>query len=410
MVMPVLVNAQIKINEIMYDLPGADSGREWIEVVNEGAEAVDLTGWKFYEAGINHRLSEAAGGLSVPSQGFVIIADNEAKFRADWPSYSGTLLTSSFSLSNTGETLALRDGTGADIDTVAYTNTQGASGDGASLQRLDGIWSAAQPTPGATNANQPLPPLPDDPDASNPDDSGDSQSSDSGSGGNGRDRSLSAHSGTVPLTDIKAKLTFKVSAGRPRLAAAGSLLTFEALAESEAVAVFSWSFGDGAASTGKKVSHIYAFPGEYEVVLNGRAGEAGAVSRTVATVFAPKIGLELIGADLKLHNQSAEEINLEAWQLRQGNQTFVFPADTIVGRARKITIPQSISNLTLLPGVPLQFIRPDGQLVIETPGNSVSLSGNANPPSAATLNRLSEMIRDLQSRVTRLLATAYAAP
>jgi hypothetical protein len=48
--LPVMVSAQsdVKINEIMYD-PGTDQGSdanmEWIELYNNGTEAVNISGW-----------------------------------------------------------------------------------------------------------------------------------------------------------------------------------------------------------------------------------------------------------------------------------------------------------------------------------------------------------------------------
>ena len=49
-----VAHASVTINEIMYDLEGADTGREWVEVHNSGSEAVDLLKWKFVEGGTNH--------------------------------------------------------------------------------------------------------------------------------------------------------------------------------------------------------------------------------------------------------------------------------------------------------------------------------------------------------------------
>jgi hypothetical protein len=37
--------AAIKINEVELNPSGRDAGKEWIELVNEGEEAVDLAGW-----------------------------------------------------------------------------------------------------------------------------------------------------------------------------------------------------------------------------------------------------------------------------------------------------------------------------------------------------------------------------
>ena len=35
------------INEVMYDLEGTDTDREWIEVYNDGAESMNLATYKF---------------------------------------------------------------------------------------------------------------------------------------------------------------------------------------------------------------------------------------------------------------------------------------------------------------------------------------------------------------------------
>jgi len=38
--------AQIVFSELMYELPGADDGLEWVEVANAGNVSVNLSGWK----------------------------------------------------------------------------------------------------------------------------------------------------------------------------------------------------------------------------------------------------------------------------------------------------------------------------------------------------------------------------
>ncbi|MDP3742421.1 MAG: lamin tail domain-containing protein, partial [Candidatus Micrarchaeota archaeon] len=103
--LPPMANAAVFINEILYDFQdGADTGREWVEVINTG-EAVDISGWKFVEANTNHGLTLVQGSVEIPSGGFAMIVIDAAKFLADWPGFSGTIFDSSFSLSNTGETL-----------------------------------------------------------------------------------------------------------------------------------------------------------------------------------------------------------------------------------------------------------------------------------------------------------------
>jgi hypothetical protein len=47
--LPSYVGAQVVISEIMYDLPGADTGPggEWVEIHNESGSGVDLEMWTF---------------------------------------------------------------------------------------------------------------------------------------------------------------------------------------------------------------------------------------------------------------------------------------------------------------------------------------------------------------------------
>src|SRR5258708_21866234 len=130
---PLSVSA-LSITEIMYDPEGADTGREWIEVYNDGS-AADLSKWKFFEGGTNHGLVSAQGDATIPNGGYAVIADNPQKFLLDFPSYSGALFDSSFSLKNTRETLALKDVLLAIVASVTYDPPWGAVGDGNSLHK-----------------------------------------------------------------------------------------------------------------------------------------------------------------------------------------------------------------------------------------------------------------------------------
>ncbi|MBU2263634.1 lamin tail domain-containing protein, partial [Patescibacteria group bacterium] len=150
--LPLFASASVVINEIMYDLEGSDSGREWVEIYNNGSSPVDLTGWKFFEANTNHVLTLVQGNINISGNGFAVIVDNAEKFLVDWPNFSGTLFDSSFSFSNTGESLTLRNADLADVDTVTYSSDWGANGDGNSLQKIDGQWKVGSPTPGAQNS------------------------------------------------------------------------------------------------------------------------------------------------------------------------------------------------------------------------------------------------------------------
>ncbi|MCK4416309.1 MAG: lamin tail domain-containing protein, partial [Thermoplasmatales archaeon] len=160
----------IRINEIMYNPAGADTGHEWIEIYNNADYAINITGWRLYEQGVNHTLSLKNGSMEIPADGFAVIADNYLTFLIDYPSYSGTLIDSSFKLSNTGEYLAIKNDVFEIIDEVTYAPQSGADGTGMTIEyKTDDIWDVSLiygGTPGAPNSVwgspfEPIGPLPE---------------------------------------------------------------------------------------------------------------------------------------------------------------------------------------------------------------------------------------------------------
>ena len=140
----------IIINEIMYDASGSDAGKEWIELYNNGEE-INLTGWKFYEGGTNHGLSLKQGDLMLGNNEYAIISSDDVSFLLEYPGFSGTLFDSSFSLSNSGEELTIKNSSLDIIDSLSYSNLLGANGNGNSLQLCNGSFSEKIPTPESIN-------------------------------------------------------------------------------------------------------------------------------------------------------------------------------------------------------------------------------------------------------------------
>ena len=142
----------------MYDASGADSGREWIEVANTGSENVDIGKYKLFENGTNHSLTLSAGSSSLAPNSAAVIAADAQKFLSDYPGFSGSLFDSAFSLSNTGETLVLKNASSSALDTVSYAAVAEANGTGGSLNEKDGAWVAAMASPAIYPS--PLTPVP----------------------------------------------------------------------------------------------------------------------------------------------------------------------------------------------------------------------------------------------------------
>jgi len=128
----------VVITEIMYH-PGSDDPRdEYIELVNAGDTAADLTGWAFTK-GVDFVFPE--GVVLGPGAFIVIAADPEriaASFNLPEGSVAGPWVGS---LANEGERIELVDGAGDTVDSVKYDDERpwplAADGEGPSLECID---------------------------------------------------------------------------------------------------------------------------------------------------------------------------------------------------------------------------------------------------------------------------------
>ncbi|MBI2051135.1 MAG: lamin tail domain-containing protein [Parcubacteria group bacterium] len=147
--------SDIVFTEIMYNPSGTDTKTEWVEIFNSGTEEVTLIegsgndSWRFND-GSNHTLTLIQESLTVPAGGYAILASDGQTFLDAHQGYTGTVIDTVMSLNNTSDTIQLSSDKGESFFSgVTYENTQGADGDGNSLQFLDGAWVAASETPGS---------------------------------------------------------------------------------------------------------------------------------------------------------------------------------------------------------------------------------------------------------------------
>jgi len=139
----------VMISEISYNPDGSDSGREWIEVHNGTNESVNLADWSLRENDTDHALTLVQGSATLAAGEYAVIADNAVTFMSEWPDVEVTVFDSAFSLTNTGEALALKDENGDIVDEVTYDPNDGGDGDGNTLHRVNDAWTGVTPTPGA---------------------------------------------------------------------------------------------------------------------------------------------------------------------------------------------------------------------------------------------------------------------
>ncbi len=175
----------LEITEIMYDLPGSDSDREWLEVTNFGSLPIQITpgsgtgSWRMSDSA-NHVLTLSQGSVQIDPQASAILAQNGDRFLSDHPTYTGTIFRTAISLSNTSATLKLSSDKGLTwFHERAYASSMGAAGDGHTLEWNGQTWLVSTvsggtpgsggvvvPTPVPTSNPSPpneLPPLPPPP-------------------------------------------------------------------------------------------------------------------------------------------------------------------------------------------------------------------------------------------------------
>ena len=340
---PIYVFGQVVITEIMYDIIGIDTGREWIEVQNTGTEQVDLSTWKLFESNVSHKITANSELILNPNE-FAIIADNTAKFLVDNTGFSGKLFDSTFSLSSAGEILSLRDPEGNDIDSVTYSPEWGAKGNGFSLQKTsENKWIEATPTIGkeTTLLQSEIIMI------ENQGETKTESKTDNTTGTTATNTyvsQISAQGNQAIENILPDNKELEVTSGRERLGIVGSLLTFEAKIKKSNVSTstisYTWSFGDGLSAFGKKASHSYVFPGDYTVILKASVSETTAVSRVSVHIVSPK--LSIISAPegrVDIENSSDVEINLGGMSLVFGNKKIWIAEDTLINAHGKLTIP-----------------------------------------------------------------------
>lgn len=375
-------SAAVVINEIMYDLKeGSDTGREWIEIANTGTTPTTLTGWKLYEANTNHALTLSQGNETIPIDGFAIITSDVTKFLADNPGFSGTIFDSSFSLSNTGESLAIRDANLADIDSVIYTSDQGGAGDGNSLQKVGSIWQSGTPTPGASTNSSGSTSMGDTP----------SQGTSTTTASNTTTTSTGGGSSFPVEPQIFA------SAGeKKRTATVGGATTFSGRVwglKKEPIenARMLWNFGDGSTAEGKTVLHTYRYPGTYIITLDASSGYYSASDRVTIEAVSADIVISSVGDSqslfVELYNKSHYELDLSFWSIRADNLTFVIPEHTFVATGAKIKFAREVTGIVSSFSASVALYYPNGILAHAysptTSLNTLAPLTNSNQPVVA---------------------------
>jgi hypothetical protein len=98
--------------------------------------------WRFVDSSGPHLLAKAAlsGSMTVPAQGYVILAGDAPTFLKEHPNFSGILIDTVMNLKNNQDVIKLQDGSGVIVSEAFWVNSMGAAGNGRTLEFSKGIW------------------------------------------------------------------------------------------------------------------------------------------------------------------------------------------------------------------------------------------------------------------------------
>ena len=121
----------VMINEILANEPGSNTAGEFVEILNTGSGAVDISGWTLRDStAVRHTF--AAGSVLSAGKAIVVFGATSA-IPTGTPSAIGAS-TGSLNLGNSGDTVSVRDTGGTTVDTFTY-GTSLSSTDGVSMNR-----------------------------------------------------------------------------------------------------------------------------------------------------------------------------------------------------------------------------------------------------------------------------------
>jgi endonuclease/exonuclease/phosphatase family metal-dependent hydrolase len=127
------------INEVMINEPGSDVNGEFVELVNPGSAAVDLSGWTVSDAtALRHTF---AAGTSLAAGKAIVVFGGASAIPTGINAVAAS--TGSLNLSNSSETVTVKNSAGTAVDTATF---------GSGLTGTDGVSANRSPdaTSGAT--------------------------------------------------------------------------------------------------------------------------------------------------------------------------------------------------------------------------------------------------------------------
>lgn len=332
---PSVSHASVIMSEIAWMGTAVNANDEWIELHNTSDSTVSLDGWTLSDgATLTINLAGAVGAGE-----YVLLERTDDTTVPDVTA----LLTYTGALANDGRTLTLKRGDGSIEDSVAGGTdwgTIGGNNETKDTPQWTGTkWVTGTLTPGRENVSEGTL-IGEDEDEVNETKNSSSQTTSSsvktGSGGSSKKQE--------PAKKIPPVLSLKVSA--QRTAYVNEEVPFEVIPDGvgdtfKNSLAYTWNFGDTYTGVGKKPTHMFTYPGEYTVVVEGEFAKQYALARHELTVLPVSFTLGMTETgDVTIKNSAKYEVDLGGFML-SGVNVFTFPKYTILKSGGTLTIPKA---------------------------------------------------------------------
>lgn len=322
---PYIADARIRITEINW-MGSADSQfAEWFELYNDGADTVNLAGWKLYE--------DAGGQVvftmtkSIPSKGYLLVERTTASSPDPVPGISdesGSFGGSGFA--NTGESLALKDVDDALIQSLDFSSGWPA-GDSTTKETMqwDGTaWVTATATPkaafsGGDSGGDDIPPAPV------------------------VSAGATAESAPKSTPHIELVIPKTVYATVVSEYSATTVLEYDKAYNG----VFLWNMGDGTTyknTVPTSISHTYQYPGTYTASFayyKTMYDTKPVLFESVEIVaYTPTVSLAIVpGKGFQFTNTDSIRVDISGWVIVLSDRVISLPPFTIIPAKKTVLMP-----------------------------------------------------------------------
>lgn len=323
--LPIPTQAAIIINEVAWMGDTDSANNEWIELHNNGSNAVTVDGWVLTD---NVNLDIVLEGAMAAGAYAVLERTDDASAPGD------AFLIYTGALGNDGRTLSLLNSVGVTVDqVVGGENWEQLGGDNTTkdtAQLTSAGWVTAQPTPGKKNSTT---------HTIVPEDTNVSKQPSSNGGGVSVGRIAEPVDLTIPDTELN------LSIDAHKTAYVNQSVQFTPVPSGVSQVIidsikYRWNFGDLSTSSKREPIHYFTHPGTYVVTLYAAYVRHEQFAKHVVTVLPVNVSLSKTehGA-VQVHNNARYEVDLSGYSLVD-EEGFVlqFPEHTLVSPGATITI------------------------------------------------------------------------